>query len=245
MLLNCVVYRDGVRVGDAPLTEVGQYLNRPDHLVWLGLRDAAPADLEDLRLRFNLHPLAAQDSVREHHRPKVGEYDDDLFVAMQLLQASDAVLDQGQLVILAGPSYVITVRSGSKQSFENVRDRCEHDPRLLGKGSGYVLYALMDEVVDRYVPILEQLEADLESIEEKIFVPGAARSNLQRLYALKRKALVLEHAVSSMLQFAGRFHGERLPTVRPDCPQSAFRHRAHRRWPARSRLAPGGRTVHE
>jgi magnesium transporter len=100
---------------------------------------------------------------------------------------------------------VITVRSSSKQSFENVRDRCEREPKLLSLGSGYVLYALMDEVVDRYVPILDQLQAELESIEEHIFVPGAARSNLQRLYALKRKALVLEHAVGSMLQFTGKF----------------------------------------
>jgi magnesium transporter len=213
MLMNCVGYRDGVQVGDVPLTEVAQYLGRPGHLVWLGLRDPDSDDLEGLRRRFNLHPLAAQDAVRDHQRPKLDEYDDDLFVVMQLMQASDGALGQGQLAILAGPGYVITVRSGSKQSFENVRDRCERDPKLLSTGSGYVLYALMDEVVDRYVPILEQLQADLESIEEHIFVPGAARHNLQRLYALKRKALVLEHAVGSMLQFAGKFHGERVPTV--------------------------------
>jgi magnesium transporter len=211
--MNCAAYRDGARIGNVPLTEVGQYLGRPGHLVWLGLHDPAPDDLEGLRRKFNLHPLAAQDAIRDHQRPKLDEYDDDLFVVMQLMQASDGSLGQGQLAILAGPGYVITVRSRSKQSFESVRDSCERDPKQLGKGSGYVLYALMEEVVDRYVPILEQLQADLESIEEHIFVPGAARSNLQRLYALKRKALVLEHAVGSMLQFAGKFHGERVPAV--------------------------------
>ena len=213
MLMNCVAYRDGAQVGDIPLAEVGQYLGRPGHLVWLGLRDPGPDEIENLRRRFNLHPLAAQDAAREHPRPKLDEYGDDLFVVMRLMQASDGALGQGQLAILAGPGYVITVRSASKQSFEIVRDRCEHDPKLLAAGSGYVLYALIDEVVDRYVPILERLQADLESIEEHIFVPGAARSNLQRLYALKRKALVLEHAVGSMLQFAGKFYGERTPTV--------------------------------
>ena len=213
MLMNCVTYRDGVQVGDVPVAEVGRYLGQPGHLVWLGLRDPTPEDLAGIRSRFDLHPLAAQDAGRDHQRPKLDEYDDDLFVVMQLVQASEDALARGQLAILAGPGYVITIRSSSKQSFENVRDRCEREPKLLNLGSGYVLYALMDEVVDRYVPILDRLQTDLESIEEHIFVPGAARSNLQRLYALKRKALVLEHAVGSMLQFTGKFHGGRVPTV--------------------------------
>ena len=213
MLVNCIAYRDGVRVADVDPAQLGNHLGRPGTLLWLGLRDPAPEEIESLRRPFDLHPLAAQDAAREHRRPKLDEYDDDLFVVMQLVRASDGSLGQGQLAILAGPGYVITVRSNSKQSLENVRDRCEHDPELLAAGSGYVLYALMDDVVDRYVPILEQLQGELEGIEEHIFVPGAARSNLQRLYALKRKALVLEHAVGSMLQFAGKFHGERVPTV--------------------------------
>ncbi len=214
MMVNCVAYREGVRLGDVPLAEVGRYLGQPGHLVWMGLKDPAPGELEDLRHRFDLHPLAAQDACREHERPKLNEYDDDLFVVMQLVKAgSDGALGHSQLAVLAGPGYVITVRMHSRQGFEIVRDRCERESKLLALGSGYVLYALMDEVVDRYVPVLEQLQADLENIDEHIFAPRAARSNLQRLYTLKRKALVLEHAVGSMLQFAGKFQGGRVPVV--------------------------------
>ena len=214
MMVNCVAYREGVRLGDVPLAEVGGYLGQPGHLMWMGLKDPAPGELEDLRHRFGLHPLAAQEACKEHERPKLNEYDDDLFVVMQLVKAgADGALGHSQLAVLAGPGYVITVRTHSKQGFEIVRDRCEREPKLLALGSGYVLYALMDEVVDRYVPILEQLQADLESIDEHIFAPGAARSNLQRLYTLKRKALVLEHAVGSMLQFTGKFQGGRVPVV--------------------------------
>ena len=216
MLVNCVAYRDGVRMGNVPVAEAARYLNQPGHLVWLGLRDPTPDDLEEVRRRFDLHPLAAQDAGRDHQRPKLDEYEEDLFVVMQLVQAAEGALAQGQLAILAGPGYLISVRRGSQQSFENVRERCEHEPRLLSLGSGYVLYALLDEVVDRYVPILDRLQAELESIEEHIFVPGAARSNLQRLYALKRKALVLEHAVGSMLQFAAKLYGGRVPRVCQD-----------------------------
>ena len=173
MMVNCVAYREGLRLGDIPLAEVGRYLRQPGHLVWMGLKDPAPGELEDLRHRFDLHPLAAQDACREHERPKLNEYDDDLFVVMQLVKAStDGALGHSQLAVLAGPGYVITVRTHSRQGFEIVRDRCERESKLLALGSGYVLYALMDEVVDRYVPILEQLQADLESIDEHIFAPG-------------------------------------------------------------------------
>jgi magnesium transporter len=214
MLVNCVAYREGVRLGDVPVAEAHRYLGQPGHLVWVGLKDPAPGELADLRHRFDLHPLAAQDACREHERPKLVEYDDDVFVVMQLVRAaSEGVLGHSQLAVLAGPGYVITVRGGTKESFEGVLERCEREPQLLGLGSGYVLYALMDDVVDRYVPILERLQADLESIDEHIFAPGAARANLQRLYGLKRKALVLEHAVGSMLQFAGKFQGGRVPVV--------------------------------
>src|SRR5689334_5918227 len=214
MLLNCVAYRDGVRLGDVPVGEAASWLGRPGVLLWLGLKDPAPSELEDLRHRFGLHPLAAQEACKAHERPKLGEYDDDLFVVMQLVKAaSDGALGQGQLTVLAGPGYVITVRTHTKQDFEIVRDRCEREPKLLALGSGYVLYAMMEEVVDLYVPILEKLQAELESIDEHIFKPGGARSNLQRLYGLKGKAAVLEHAVGSMLQFVAKFQGGRVPIV--------------------------------
>ncbi len=214
MVMNCVVYRDGIRVGEVPATQVERHLGQPGHLVWLSLRDPTGEDLDGLRRTFNLHPLAVQDALRDHQRPHLDEYDDDLFVVMQMVQPTEASLAQEQLVVLVGPGYVVTVRRAARAaSFVNVRERCEREPRQLAAGAGYALYALMNEVVDRYVPVLEQLQADLEAIEEHIFVPRAARSNLQRLYGLKRKALVLEHAVGSMLQFSGKFHGGRVPTV--------------------------------
>ena len=92
-------------------------------------------------------------------------------------------------------------------------ERCEREPHLLKQGSGYVLYALMDAVVDRYFPILELLQNELDDIEERIFVRGAARVNIERLYRLKRKLMLLDHAVSSLLQFSGKLYGGRVPAV--------------------------------
>ncbi|TAL55981.1 MAG: magnesium and cobalt transport protein CorA, partial [Methylovulum sp.] len=91
--------------------------------------------------------------------------------------------------------------------------RCEREPHLLGQGSGFVFYALMDAVVDRYFPVLDALEIELENIEEQIFIKGAARSNIERLYALKRKVTILKHAVAPLMEAAGKLHGGRVPSV--------------------------------
>jgi magnesium transporter len=143
----------------------------------------------------------------------VDEYGDALFVVMQLIEFVGGEMNIGEVAVFAGPNYVLSVRRGSKQHFLGVRERCEREPDLLKQGSGYVLYALMDAVVDRYFPILEVLQSELESIEERIFVRGATRLNIERLYALKRKVLQLEHAVSSLLQFSGKLYGGRVPAV--------------------------------
>src|SRR5689334_22677808 len=135
MLVNCVLYREGVRLGDVPVTEAHHYIGQSGHLVWMGLKDPTHPEIEDLRHRFGLHPFAAQEACRDHERPKLGEYDDDLFVVMQLVNAaSDGALGQSQLAVLAGPGYVITVRTHLKLGFEIVRDRCERTPTLLAQG---------------------------------------------------------------------------------------------------------------
>jgi magnesium transporter len=213
MLINCVAYKEGARLVDLPVEEISTYLDRPGCFVWVALRDPSAKELDAMRREFDLHPLAVEDASHGHQRPKVDEYGDALFVVMQLIEFVGGELSVGEVVVFAGPNYVLSVRTGSKQHFLGVRERCEREPELLRQGSGYVLYALMDAVVDRYFPILELLEAELESIEERIFVRGAARVNIERLYALKRKVMVLKHAVASLRQFAGKLYGGRVPAV--------------------------------
>jgi magnesium transporter len=213
MLINCVAYKEGARLVDLPVDEISTYLDKPGCFVWVALRDPAPEELDAMRREFDLHPLAVEDAGHGHQRPKVEEYGDALFVVMHLVEWVGGELIVGEVAVFAGPNYVLSVRTGSKQHFLGVRERCEHEPELLRQGSGYVLYALMDAVVDRYFPILEVLEAELESIEERIFVRGAARVNIERLYALKRKVMVLKHAVASLLQFSGKLYGGRVPAV--------------------------------
>ncbi|MES2887590.1 MAG: magnesium and cobalt transport protein CorA [Pseudomonadota bacterium] len=213
MLINCIAYQEGTRLVDLPVEQISDYLAKPGCFVWVALRDPSAEELETMRLEFALHPLAVEDASHGHQRPKVEEYGDALFVVMHLVEFLKGELHLGEVAVFAGPNYVLSVRTGSLQDFLGVRDRAEREPQLLKQGPGYVLYALMDAVVDRYFPIVEMLQTELESIEERIFIRGAARLNIERLYELKRKSMQLKHAVSPLLQFSGKLHGGRVPAV--------------------------------
>ena len=213
MLINCAAYHQGVKLADLTPEEIGDYIERPDTFVWLALRDANVAELESYRRQFNLHPLAVEDAGRGHQRPKVEEYGADLFVVMHLIDWVGGDLSLGEVAVFVGRNYVVSVRNGSKLHFLGVRERCEREPELLRQGPSFVLYALMDAVVDRYFPILDLLESELEEIEQSIFTNGAARANIERLYVLKRRLMLLRRAVSPMLEMLSKLHGGRIPPV--------------------------------
>lgn len=213
MLINCTVYQEGKKLHDIPTMEISDYISHPDCFVWVGLRDAEPAELEEMQIEFGLHELAVEDAHHGHQRPKIEEYGESLFAVMKLLEIVDGALTVGEMAVFVGKNYVLSVRNRSQQTFLSVRDRCEREPHLLRQGAGFVLYALMDTVVDRYFPLVDALESELETIEGQIFAKGSARSNIEQLYALKRKVMVLKHAVSPLLDAAAKLHGARVPQV--------------------------------
>lgn len=193
--------------------EISDYLKLPECFVWVSLRDATDEELVQMQEEFGLHPLAVEDASHGHQRPKVEEYGDSVFAVLHLLELVNGEFVIGEVNIFAGRNYVLSVRNGSKQHLLAVRERCEREPELLMQGAGFVLYALMDEVVDRYFPIMGQLESELEEIESHIFTKGAARLNIEGLYALKRKIMVLKHAVSPLMEAAGKLSSGRVPTA--------------------------------
>jgi len=216
MLINCVVYQNGTKLADIPASEIGDYISRPDAFVWVALQDATPAELEEMQKEFGLHELAVEDARHGHQRPKIEEYGASLFSVLHLVEpVSDQSkeLNVGELDVFAGSNYVLSVRNRSKKGFLGVRQRCEGEPELLRNGSGFVLYALMDAVVDRYFPILDGFETELESIEKDIFTKGAARLNIERLYELKGRVMVLKHAVAPLQEGASKLHGGRVPHI--------------------------------
>jgi len=214
MLINCVAYRDGNKLADIPVARISDYLAQPGCFVWVALRDASDDELALMQEEFDLHDLAVEDARHGHQRPKIEEYGNSVFAVLHLLSLSptDELL-VGEVNVFVGPNFVLSVRNRSTQGFLGVRERCEHEPELLRQGASFVLYALMDAVVDRYFPLVDVMETELETIEGQIFNRGAGRANIERLYELKHRVTTLRHAVAPLLDAMGKLHGGRVPAV--------------------------------
>ena len=217
MLINCVAYENGVKLADISTADISEYIKRPDCFVWVALLDPTGAELDEMQQEFGLHDLAVDDARHGHQRPKIDEYGDSLFVVMHTLEIIDSELVAGEINIFAGRNYILSVRNHSHQHLVNVRERCEREPHLLRQGSSFVLYAIMDAVVDRYLPVLDTLESELEAIEDHIFEKGKAHSNIRQIYELKCKIAVIKHAVSPLMEAVGKLQGG---WVHPVCANS-------------------------
>jgi len=213
MLVNCVAYQDGKKLADIPREEIGKYVKRPDCFVWVALFEPSPAELQGMREEFELHELAVEDASHGHQRPKIEEYGDSLFAVLQAVEMKGEELQVGEIEIFVGPNYILSIRVHSERGFQSVRARCEREPQLLKHGAAFVLYALMDAVVDRYFPVLDTLESKLEKIEEQIFKKNTARSNIQALYGLKQQLMTLKHAVDPLMEATGKLTGGRVPQL--------------------------------
>jgi len=213
MLVNCVVYQEGKKLADIAQSEIHSYLAKPGTFVWVALRDASDGELKEMSAQFNLHELAVEDAHHGHQRPKIEEYGTELFTVLHVVEPAGEELRVGEVSIFTGPNYVLSIRNRTEQGFLGVRTRCEQEPELLRHGSGYVLYALMDAVVDRYFPVLDGIETELEAIEGRIFANTAPRANIEALYYVKQKITTLKHATAPLMDAVGKLYGGRVPPV--------------------------------
>src|SRR5687768_8309050 len=136
MLISCVVYENGRKLADVPKEEIHLHLGKPGRFVWVALRDPEPAELEEMRVEFDLHELAVEDALHGHQRPKVEEYGDCLFAVMHTLELNEAdgSVHGGEVNIFVGSDYVLSVRKRTREGFRNVRARAEREPHLLKEG---------------------------------------------------------------------------------------------------------------
>ena len=214
MLVNCVVYEQGKKLADIPVDDISDYISKPGTFVWVALKDPEEGELEKLSEEFGgIHELALGDAHKGHQRPKLDEYGAMLFVVLPVVEYSNNELTTAEVAVFVGPKFVMSVRRGTQQGFTEVRRRCEQEPELLAHGPAYVLYALMDTVVDRYFPVMDSITADIEDVEERIFSGITSREQIEQLYTLKRKIGVLDHVCIPLLEVTSKLHGGRVPPI--------------------------------
>ena len=213
MLINCVVYQKGVRLRDIDQEEISDWLGRPDAFVWVALKDPIAEELACMQIQFGLHELAVEDARKGHQRPKVEEYDDVLFAVLHLVDHSEGRVSLGEVNVFVGKDFVLSVRTRSEWALLGVRAKAEREPHLLKQGPGYVFYVVCDAIVDRYFPVVDALETELETIEGAVFANDDPRENVRKLYALKQKVSDLRHAVLPLSDAFGRLHSGRVPEV--------------------------------
>jgi magnesium transporter len=205
-VVNCAAYAGGRRVADVDVKAIGEVLKQTDRFIWIGLHEPKEELLRQVQQEFGLHDLAIEDAHRAHQRPKLERYGDSLFVVLHTAQMNreQGRINFGETHIFVGPRYVVSVRHGSSLSYAEVRSRCETTPQLLCKGPGFVLYALMDFIVDQYFPLVDVLEDELEQLEEEIFGEASSRETTQRIYEFKRRLLEVKRAVSPLVDMCNR-----------------------------------------
>ncbi|WMI59791.1 magnesium and cobalt transport protein CorA [Streptomyces rochei] len=204
-VVNCVTYRDGVRtpeVGD-PVQIVERMRRGRGGFVWLGLHEPTDQEFAGVAELFDLHPLAVEDAIEAHQRPKVERYGETLFAVFKTvcymeheqLTATSEVVSTGEIMVFVGQDFVITVRHGRHGSLGPLREGLETDPVQLAKGPSAVLHAIADHVVDDFLGVIEAFQADIDHVETEVFAEHGARVDPGRIYQLKRELLELRRAV--------------------------------------------------
>jgi magnesium transporter len=207
-VVNCVTYKDGARIpGGRDLVDaVKEVRKHDDGFVWLGLHEPTEREFAGIAELFELHPLAVEDAVHAHQRPKVERYDETLFAVFKTvcyvehteLTATSEVVDTGEIMVFVGHDFVITVRHGRHGSLGPLREALEADPEQLAKGPATVLHAIADHVVDEYLTVADAVHGDIDQVETDVFAENGARADPGRIYQLKRELLELKRAVAPL-----------------------------------------------
>jgi magnesium transporter len=221
VIVDSALYRKGQRV------EVDCFPHEFDKLraeatddgdfVWVGLYKPSEGELDDVAQAFGLHPLAVEDALKAHQRPKLERYHDSLFLTLKTLwyvDAEDAV-ETGEINLFAGSDFVITVRHGRGSELHSARSRLESDTAILTHGPGAVVYAVCDTVVDGYGDVLDELQVDVDEIETSVFSP-ARTDDSNRIYVLKREIAEVRRAVLPLREPMRKFAEGLVARVDPD-----------------------------
>lgn len=206
------VYSGGRRVAETRIEDAGEWSRRPGHVVWIGLLEPDKDLLDRVQAQFGLHELAIQDAEAAHQRPKIEQYGDALFIVARTAQMVDGRIAFGETHLFVGRGYVVSVRHGASTSYATVRARCEACPTTLSHGEDYILYAILDFILDNYGPVLETIQAEVEQIEDAVLASKVTPKDIERLYLLRRDLVRLRTAAAPLAEVCRRIeHAEVMP----------------------------------
>ena len=209
------VYVNGRRVAGIAIEEAGAWSKKPGHVVWIGLFEPSYELLARVQAQFDLHPLAIEDAGKPHQHPKLEQYGEMLFIVARTAQIVDERVAFGETHIFVGHGYVVTVRHGASTSYTAVRARCESCPTVLARGEHYILYAILDFIVDNYMPVVETVHEEVEAIEDRVFESVLDRADGQRLYMLRRDLLRLRNAAAPLVNVCRRLEHAEVMSIDP------------------------------
>lgn len=225
-VVNCIVYRDGVRQdGHADAGEALHWVRKTgEGFVWIGLHEPSQEEFAGLAELLGLHPLAVGDVGNAHQRPKIAGYDGTLFAVFKTvryveheeLTATSEVVETGELMAFVGHDFVITIRHGGRGTLGPVREELEAAPEQLAKGPVAVLHALVDHVVDEYVAVTDAVQNDMDAVETMVFSEHGGSGDAGRIYQLKRELLELRRAVAPLGRPLQQLSTQPLPVIPPE-----------------------------
>ncbi|MEW2068370.1 magnesium/cobalt transporter CorA [Streptomyces sp. NPDC007346] len=223
MIVDCAIYQDGHRT-DGPddfSQALGKARKSDDAFLWIGLHEPTEQEFDLVSHEFGLHPLAVEDALRAHQRPKLEVYDDSLFAVLKpvVYESSSDTVSADELMIFIGDSFVVTVRHGGSAPLADVRRRLEADPQILAHGPTAVLYAISDAVVDHYIDVAGELQVDLEELETEVFAPSGnsdSSNTAASIYTFKRQVLEFRRATGPLTSPMTRLAGAGVPFVHED-----------------------------
>ncbi|MDB5908751.1 MAG: corA [Massilia sp.] len=212
--INCSVYRKGFKVTDIGVDDISESLQAADSFVWLGLLEPDEELMRKVQDQLGLHDLAVEDARKAHQRAKLEEYGDVLFVVLYTAKLVVDTIYYGETHIFVGPRFVVTVRHGPSDGYRGVRQRAEKSPERLSGGPGYVLYSIIDFVVDNYQPCMDNLQVRFRQAERELFQPNPPASNIEHFYNLKHELITLQSAALPLTDICTqllRFHSDIIP----------------------------------
>src|SRR5262245_51080206 len=212
-VVNASVYAGGRKVRDVTIEEAGGWSKRPGHVVWIGLFEPSDELLQRVQQQSDVQALALVDAGQVQQHPKLEQDGHGIVIVARAAQMVEERIAVGETHLFVGRGYVVSVRHGASVSYAAVRQRCEACPTVLSQGEDYIVYAILDFIVDNYMPVLERIHTEVEALEDTVLATRLSQSDIERLYMLRRDLLRLRNAAGPLVEVCNRLEHTELMAI--------------------------------